>query len=103
MRKPSCLISCNQPGPEGGAFAGDGRQGSIFPSLEGVRPRNHMGDLIGNRALRVEDHGKTLAFRFVNSARIEARSTAANIAKLPELSRRFDSSAPNQNSFLKLA
>ena len=32
MRKPSCLISCSQPGPEGGAFAGDGRHGSIIPT-----------------------------------------------------------------------
>jgi hypothetical protein len=29
MRKPSCLISCSQPGPEGGFSAGDGRQGAI--------------------------------------------------------------------------
>jgi hypothetical protein len=29
MRKPSCLISCSQLGPLGGALAGDGKQGSI--------------------------------------------------------------------------
>src|SRR5438045_840775 len=27
MRKPSCLISWTQPGPDGGRSAGDGRQG----------------------------------------------------------------------------
>jgi len=42
MRKPSCLISCSQPGPEGGALAGDGKQGSIMPSLGRVRSRNDM-------------------------------------------------------------
>jgi hypothetical protein len=31
-RKPSCLISCSQPGPEGGALAGEGRHSSIMPS-----------------------------------------------------------------------
>jgi hypothetical protein len=40
MRKPSCLISCSQPGPEGGAFAGDGRHGSIVPSPGRVRSPN---------------------------------------------------------------
>jgi len=35
MWKPSCLISCSQPGPEGDALAGDGRHGSIIPSLGG--------------------------------------------------------------------
>ena len=31
MRKPSCLISCSQPEPEGGALAGEGRHGSMMP------------------------------------------------------------------------
>jgi hypothetical protein len=43
MRKPSCLISWIQPGPEGGALAGDGRHGSIMPSPGRVRSRNDMG------------------------------------------------------------
>src|SRR6516165_3323453 len=42
MRKPSCLISCSQPGPEGGALAGDGKHGSIIPSPGRVRSRNDM-------------------------------------------------------------
>jgi hypothetical protein len=37
MRNPSCLISCSQPGPEGGALAGDRKQGSIIPSSGPVR------------------------------------------------------------------
>jgi len=43
MRKPSCLISCSQPGPDGGRSAGDGKQGSIMPSPGRVRSRNDMG------------------------------------------------------------
>jgi hypothetical protein len=43
MRKPSCLISWSQPGPEGGALAGEGRHGSIIPSPGRVRSRNDMG------------------------------------------------------------
>ena len=39
MRNPSCLISCSQPGPEGGALAGDRKQGSIIPSSGPVRSR----------------------------------------------------------------
>ena len=42
MRKPSCLISCSQPGPEGGALAGEGRHGSIIPKPERVRSRNDI-------------------------------------------------------------
>jgi hypothetical protein len=42
MRKPSCLISCSQPGPEGSAFAGDGRHGSMIPRPGRVRSRNNM-------------------------------------------------------------
>jgi len=42
MRKPSCLISCSQPGPGGGAFAGDGRHGSMIPRPRWVRSRNDM-------------------------------------------------------------
>ena len=40
MRKPSCLISCSQSGPEGGALAGDAKHGSIMPSPGRVRSRN---------------------------------------------------------------
>jgi hypothetical protein len=43
MWKQSCLISCSQPGPEGGTFAGDGRHGSIIPSPGRVRSRNNIG------------------------------------------------------------
>src|SRR5262249_58315873 len=43
MRKPSCLISCIQPGPAGGALAGDGKHGSIIPRPGRVRSRNDMG------------------------------------------------------------
>src|SRR5437868_3002786 len=42
MRKPSCLISCSQPGPEGGAFAGEGKHGSIIPSPGRVHSRNDI-------------------------------------------------------------
>jgi hypothetical protein len=45
MRKPSCLISCSQPEPEGGALAGDGRQGSIIPSPGRVRSRNDIAEI----------------------------------------------------------
>jgi hypothetical protein len=31
-----------RPGPEGGAFAGDGKHGSMFPSPGRVRSRNDM-------------------------------------------------------------
>ena len=44
IRKPSCLISCSQPEPEGGTFAGDGRHGSIIPKPGRVRSRN---DIVG--------------------------------------------------------
>jgi hypothetical protein len=47
MRKPSCLISCSQPGPEGGALAGEGRQGSMIPKPRRVRSRNGMRPLLG--------------------------------------------------------
>src|SRR6516165_1063491 len=40
MRKPSCLISCSQPGPE--ALAGEGKHGSMMPSPGRVRSRNDM-------------------------------------------------------------
>ena len=43
MRNPSCLISCSHPDPEGGAFAGDGKHGSIIPSPWRVRSRNDIG------------------------------------------------------------
>src|SRR5690242_18036526 len=43
MRKPSCLISCNQPGPLGGALAGEGKHGSIISNPGRVRSRNDMG------------------------------------------------------------
>ena len=42
MRKPSCLISWSQPGPEGEALAGEGRHGSMIPSPGRVRSRNDM-------------------------------------------------------------
>jgi len=42
IRSPSCLISCSHFGPEGGALAGDGRQGSIIPNPGRVRSRNDM-------------------------------------------------------------
>jgi hypothetical protein len=42
IRKPSCLISCSQPGPEGGALAGEGKHGSIIPNPERVRSRNDV-------------------------------------------------------------
>jgi len=34
------LDSCSQPGPEGGAFAGNGKHGSIIPNPGRVRSRN---------------------------------------------------------------
>ena len=37
MRKPSCLISCSQSGPAGGALAGDGKQGSMKPIARPLR------------------------------------------------------------------
>jgi len=45
IRKPSCLISCSQPGPLGGALAG--RHGSIMPSPGRVRSLNDMV-VVGN-------------------------------------------------------
>ena len=54
MRKPSCLISWSQPGPEGGALAGEGRHGSTLPRPARVCSRNDMRGLIGTRAERVE-------------------------------------------------
>jgi hypothetical protein len=44
IRKPSCLISWIQPGPEGGTLAGAGRHGSITPNRGRARSRNDMGD-----------------------------------------------------------
>ena len=39
-RYPSCLISCSQPGPDGGTRAAVGRQGSIKPAGVGwIRDR----------------------------------------------------------------
>src|SRR5215475_34745 len=40
MWKLSCLISCSQSGPLGGALAGDGRQGSTRPAarLDQIAP-----------------------------------------------------------------
>jgi hypothetical protein len=35
VRIPSRFTSCSQPGPEGGALAGEGRHGSIIPSRDG--------------------------------------------------------------------
>src|SRR5215472_8163820 len=63
MRKPSCLISCSQPGPEGGAFAGDGRHGSMMPKPGRVRSRKDMGGLIGMKGERVESvYSATMGF-----------------------------------------
>jgi len=45
-RKRSCLISCSQPGPDGGAATGDGRHGRTNPA--GVR-RERMGRDVGRR------------------------------------------------------
>jgi hypothetical protein len=50
MRKPSCLISCSQPGPEGGSLTGDGRHGSMVASPERVRSLNDMGRVIKNQS-----------------------------------------------------
>src|SRR6516164_459333 len=47
MRKPSCLISWIQPGPLGGALAGDGSHGSTIPRPGRVRSRNDIDHLIG--------------------------------------------------------
>jgi hypothetical protein len=35
MRKPSCLILCSQPEPEGGTIVGNGKHSSIIPSPGG--------------------------------------------------------------------
>jgi hypothetical protein len=43
----------SQPGPEG-AFAGDGRHGSIIPNPGRVRSRNDMRSLIKTTGARVE-------------------------------------------------
>jgi len=37
MRKPSCLISWSQFDPVGGVLAGDGRQGSMKPTVPRLR------------------------------------------------------------------
>ena len=44
MRKPSCLISCSQSGPDGGALAGEARHGPIILSPGRVPSRNDMPD-----------------------------------------------------------
>ena len=33
MRKPSCLISCTQPGPDGGCLVARGKHGAIGPDF----------------------------------------------------------------------
>jgi hypothetical protein len=43
MRKPSCLISCSQSGPDGGALAGDGRHGSMKPAAQPLRCNMILG------------------------------------------------------------
>jgi hypothetical protein len=69
MRNPSCLISCNQPGPEGGAFAGDGRHGSIIPSPGRVRSRNDMGGFnrCGDLKSRGDIHEKLMGLARLTS------------------------------------
>ena len=42
MRKPSCLISCTQPGPVGGLSTERGRHGSMKPERGRGRARNNM-------------------------------------------------------------
>jgi hypothetical protein len=45
MRKPSCLISCTQPGPEGGSTAGRGRHGrGFFASIDAGRSLAFVGE-----------------------------------------------------------
>jgi hypothetical protein len=51
MRKPSCLISCTQPGPDGGASAARGRHGSIGP---GCRRGGFLFIDVGDRVLVAE-------------------------------------------------
>ena len=46
--KPSCLISCSQPSPEGGRGAGVGRHGAMKPGGKG---RGDSGKFIGGAAL----------------------------------------------------
>src|SRR5262245_57071787 len=46
MRKPSCLISCTQPAPDGGRSARDGRQGGMKRRTmvdQGSGPRSSSG------------------------------------------------------------
>jgi len=49
---PKCPVR-SQPGPLGGALAGDGKHGSIIPSPGRVRSRNDMGSLIGTPLKRL--------------------------------------------------
>src|SRR6516162_6233742 len=59
IRKPSCLISCSQPGPEGGAFAEVGKHGSTIPSRGAARSlRSDILYLVGIAAQRVEWGGR---------------------------------------------
>jgi hypothetical protein len=51
MRKPSCLISCTQPGPDGTRSAGDGRQGRMKREGEA---RNAMPAVVSSARARVE-------------------------------------------------
>src|SRR6516165_8747116 len=59
IRKPSCLISWSQPGPEGGAFAEVGKHGSTIPSRGAARSlRSDILYLVGIAAQRVEWGGQ---------------------------------------------
>ncbi len=46
-QNPEAVVfnSMSQPGPEGGALAGDGRHGSMIPNSGRVRSRRDMGAL----------------------------------------------------------
>ena len=43
IRNPSCFTSCSHPGPEGGALSGEGRHGSMKPTLRRLRPIRKSG------------------------------------------------------------
>ena len=98
IRKPSCLISWIQPGPLGGALAGDGRHGSMIPNPGRVRSRNDMRQLIERPDRGVESNATAPAASQYSprSAALRAASFVA-AACLPSLAEAEFAAAPRHS------